>query len=242
MVDTASAQEFHQEIRTSLSAAQAAAIAAELERKAALFAAAFAQSSSLPDRAQLRGVLRCVFGARSSADRMLDAIGPERLAAAAGDLLHSADELAARVDRFDALFEQFPEKSFDLPGELLHFTFPDRYWLWTRWIWDPEAATGALPLVTTEETELPAGGRGETYVALGRAMTFVHETASAAGFSSGGHGLFGTDVFLAAVYGVYMNTVLQMRMTREFTRMIPELPNLVRRLLGVHHLEVEPCR
>jgi hypothetical protein len=36
-----------------------------------------------------------------------------------------------------------------------------------------------------------------------------------------------------------------MRMTQEFTRMVPDLPNLVRRLLGVHYLpneEVPTCR
>ncbi len=50
-----------------------------------------------------------------------------------------------------------------------------------------------------------------------------------------GPGLLGTDVFLAAVYGVYMQTVLRMRMTKEFTNILPPLPDLIRRLLGVHH-------
>ena len=45
-------------------------------------------------------------------------------------------------------------------------------------------------------------------------------------------------MFLAAVYGVYMFTVLRMRMTQEFTRLVPPLPDLIRRLLGVYHLEV----
>jgi len=34
-----------------------------------------------------------------------------------------------------------------------------------------------------------------------------------------------------------MYTILQMRMTREFNRVVPPLPQLVRRLLGVYHLE-----
>jgi hypothetical protein len=245
VVDTASAQEFYQEIRPALSETEAAAIAAELERKSALFAATLARPAAPPAHAEVRALLRCVFGARRSADRILDAVGAPALAAAIDDLLHSGDDLPVRLERFDALLAQFPEQGFDLPGELLHFTYPDRYWLWTRWIWDPRADTGALRLVTTEETDLDGGGRGATYLAVGQAMVFVHETAAAAGFSTGGHGLFGTDVFLAAVYGVYMNTVLRMRMTQEFTRMVPDLPNLVRRLLGVHYLpaeEVETCR
>jgi hypothetical protein len=237
VVDTASAQEFYEEIRGALTGTEAAAIAAELEGKAALFGATLAGGGTGCDRDALRQLLRCVFGARRGADRILDEIGPAALAAGIDDLLHSPDALPGRIERFDGLLAAFPEQRLDLPFELLHFTYPDRYWLWTRWMWDPDADTGSLRLVTTEETELHAAGRGQTYLAVGQALVFVHETAAAAGFS--------TDVFLAAVYGVYMNTVLRMRMTQEFTRMLPPLPDLVRRLLGVHYLpaqEVETCR
>ena len=34
-----------------------------------------------------------------------------------------------------------------------------------------------------------------------------------------------------------MYTVLRMRMTREFNKLLPPLPDLIRRLLGVNHLE-----
>ena len=72
---------------------------------------------------------------------------------------------------------------------------------------------------------------------VGQAIAFVNETGTAAGFTAAGPGLFGADVLLAAVYGVYMYTVLQMRLTREFNQVVPTLPHLVRRLLGVYHLE-----
>jgi hypothetical protein len=45
------------------------------------------------------------------------------------------------------------------------------------------------------------------------------------------------DVYLAAIYGIYLYTVTRLRMTQEFNRVIPQLPDLVRRLLGVHRLE-----
>ena len=70
-------------------------------------------------------------------------------------------------------------------------------------------------------------------------MAFVNETGKQVGFTDLGTGaLFGVDVFLACVYSVYMYTVLRLRMTQEFNRIVPELPDLVRRLLGVHRLEV----
>ncbi len=48
---------------------------------------------------------------------------------------------------------------------------------------------------------------------------------------------FAVDVYLAAIYGVYLYTVLRMRMTQEFNKVVPELPALVRRLLSVNRLE-----
>ena len=76
----------------------------------------------------------------------------------------------------------------------------------------------------TAWTRAPGTSRGATYLTIGRAMAFVDETGKAAGFTAAGPGLFGVDVLLAAVYGVYMHTVLRMRMTREFNRVIPPCP------------------
>jgi hypothetical protein len=87
-----------------------------------------------------------------------------------------------------------------------------------------------------DEVDLDGAAPGETYLAVGRAVAFVEETGKAAGFTDVGPGLFGTDVFLAAVYSVYLRTVLGMRMTQEFTSVVPPLPDLVRRLLGVYRI------
>jgi hypothetical protein len=237
-VDTASAREFQREIAERISASQLAAIAGDLRRKSQALAELLAPGAARLDQASLRQVLRWVFATRRHADEILDSVGPRRLGAAIEDLLDHGEDPAARFDRFDAILAGAPGPGFDLPGELLHFTFPDRYWLWTRWLWNPETETGALRLVTTDDIDLTDGAtRGEIYVNVGRATAFVSETGRAAGFTGAGPGLFGTDVFLAAVYGIYMYTVLRMRMTQEFNRLLPPLPDLIRRLLGVYHLE-----
>jgi hypothetical protein len=235
VVDTPSAQEFQREIASRLSPAEQAAIAGDLGRKSRALRELLAGT---PDRDALRRALRWVFATRRRAGQILDTAGPERLAAAVTALLNPAEPLAERFDAFCAMVADVPGAGFDLAGELLHFTDPSRYWLWTRWLWDPGTETGALRLVVTDDVDLAEGGsHGQAYLAVGRATAFVDETGKAAGFTAAGPGLFGTDVFLASVYGVYMFTVLRMRMTQEFTRLVPPLPDLVRRLLGVYHLE-----
>jgi len=236
VVDTQSAQEFRREILDRITAAELQGIAAGLERKSRAMRDLL-EPGTRPDRAALRQVLRLVFAARRRADQILDTVGADRLGAAITDLLGRDDDLTTRFDRFDAVLSGLPAPAFDLPGELLHFTCPDQYWLWTRWIWDPGPKTGALGLVTTDVDLAAGASRGEVYLTVGRATAFVDETGKAAGFTDAAPGLFGTDMFLAAVYGVYMYTVLRMRMTREFNQLVPQLPDLIRRLLGIYYQE-----
>jgi hypothetical protein len=240
VVDTQSAEEFMRETLEKVSRDELMTVSALLDTKAAGFRALLGtpgQARTL-DRDDLRRVLRSVFATRRKADTLLDDIGPARLGAAIDDLLHGPGVVTDRFMAFDRVLRSHPEPGFDLPSELLHFTAPDRWWLWTRWMWDPRAGTGALPLVTTEDFDLDAPDRGEGYLRVGEAMAFVNETGKVVGFTDLGTGLFGADVFLACVYSVYMYTVLRLRMTQEFNRIVPELPDLVRRLLGVYRPEV----
>lgn len=239
VVDTPSAEEFMRETLARVPLEVLEGIGLELERKAHGFQALLAEGRAAALRQDdLLRILRSTFTVRRRAERIVEHVGHERLTAEIDHLLHAPGSLSDRIHRFDELLSAFPEPAFDLPSELLHFTYPDRYWLWTRWMWDPRTETGALPLVTMEELDLRAPTRGETYFKVGEAVAFVDETGKAAGFTTMGRGLFGIDVFLACVYGIYMYTVLRLRMTQEFTKVVPELPDLVRRLLGVHRLEV----
>lgn len=243
VVDTASATDFMTEILEKISADELDGIALALEAKSARMQQLVfdrAPGEQL-DRARLTGLLRSVFATRRRADVILDEIGVERFGRAVDELLTGSPGLSARFTAFDAVWPSYSDQAFDLPGELLHFLYPDRYWLWTRWMWDPRTETGALPLVTMDDVDLTGDVRGEVYFKVGEAVAFVDQTGKAAGFTAlGGHGAsgpFGIDVYLAAVYAVYMYTVLRMRMTQEFNRLVPELPDLVRRLLGVYYRE-----
>lgn len=247
VVDTGTAEEFMREAMAKANGAEFDGIVEQLEQKAAGFGALLGHPGAPRslEHADLRRILRSTFGTRRKADALLAVIGPDRLAGAIDDLLHGPGELSERVLAFDrVVMADFPDPAFDLPGELLHFTWPDRYWLWSRWMWDPRTSTGALSLVTSDDYDLDAPDRGAGYLRVGEALAFVNETGRQVGFTEFGQatrtgaGLFGVDVFLACVYAVYMYTVLRLRMTQEFNKIVPELPDLVRRLLGVHRSEV----
>jgi hypothetical protein len=265
-VDMEAAQEFMVATLEHIDRVELTTVEAELQEKGRRLRALVAPDV-LPTltNSQLRLILRTVFATRRRANMILAAAEPGETKAAINRLLYDDIAVDMRFQRFvdtmtgfigdvrllrprkssDSRAKQSAEKaaleenSFcDLASELLHFTNPNEYWLWTRWLWDPKAGTGAMPLVTMDGVDLHGFTVGETYLKLGIATSFVKATGEAAGFADFGTGPYGIDVFLACVYAVYMYTTLRLRMTQEFNKVVPELPQLIRRILGVWELEI----
>jgi hypothetical protein len=240
LVDTPSALEFMHEALEKITEEELSAIVAELRHKSQRFRHLLAPEA-LPalDEGQFRAILRSVFSTRRRVPAILAQVPVDTFRSAAGVLLHGTAPLAERFDAFCAQLEPLDLAiRCDLAGECLHYWDVERYWLWTRWLWDPIRRTGSLPLVTIQEYDLHGETPGLTYLKVGEAMAFVNSVGEAAGFQHGGRGLLGTDVYLACVYVVYLYTVTRMRMTKEFNRVIPPFPELTRRLLGVYKMEV----
>lgn len=236
VVDTETAREFMKEVLNKAGAAELEAICAEVEHKSKWFADRLS-AGALPglSEADYHSLLGRIFSARRNAKLFRESFDFEDMRSWIGELLWGDEELGDRFEGFVERLERLPEGvRSDFASELLHFSQPERCWLWTRWIWDPRARTGALPLVTSAFHDLSGKSPGEVYLKVGRAIAFVHEVGAAAGFQTISRSVFGTDVFLSAVYVVYAYTVLKMRMTREFNQVIPGLREFSRRLLGVH--------
>ncbi|MGA2872949.1 MAG: hypothetical protein ABSF27_05115 [Candidatus Dormibacteria bacterium] len=239
VVDTEAAQEFMTEVQRLIQEPELEGIATELEVKSRRFREVLDRAALPTISAQeLRGWLRTIFASRRHSDELLGQIGGDRWRRALWNLLHGTGPVSARIDSFELELAEVDQGiRRDVAGEALHFFDPQCNWLWTRWIWDPETGTGALPLVTMEEHDLGADSAGETYLRVGEGIAFVNQTGRAVGFTRFGAEAFGVDVYLACVYGVYLYTITRMRMSQEFNQVIPPLPQLARRLLGVHRME-----
>jgi len=240
VVDTPAAREFIEQALERVSREELGDVASLVEKKAAAFGELLAQdriTSITEDEAT--SLLRSVFSCRRRSNIILSELTLDGFRTLAATLLYGEGAVDVRLEDFHRrvafLGKGVPENTgYDLASELLHFAQPDLHWLWTRWIWDPDTETGALPLVLTEEVDLTGAGIAETYRRVGFAMSFIDQVGEAAGFREKGHGHFDTDVFLACVYVVYLYTTLRMRMTQEFNQVMPQAGELLRRLLGVH--------
>jgi len=236
IVDSEAALEFMKEATKLASTAELESIGWRLEKKSALFQEILRRDAieSL-DEVSLARLMKMMFSLKRKSKRVLRANGLAKLRTELQELLYGdglpGDRLGGFVSRIEGVEEAM---ALSMASETLHFNDPTRHWLWTHWIWNPTSGIGALKLVVQEEVDLAGANAGEIYQKVGEAMAYVTAAGQTVGYSRSGRGLFGTDVFLACVYAVYMYTVFRVKLSQEFNRILPELPELVERVLGVH--------
>lgn len=238
-VDSATAHELLKEATKLASASELEEIGRRLETKARVFDEVLGTSERVSVAADedLRRVVDLIFSVRARRKLVFGPSAPDDLRGSIHALVWGEAPLAARFDAFAERYAVLgPRRSYAFASELLHFTRPRKYWLWTHWIWDPATGNGALKLLTDGPLDLGAERSGETYVLVGRATAMVASDGAEGGYTHLGRGLFGTDVFLACTASIALYTQYRLRISQEFLRFVPELAELSRRLLGVQTL------
>ena len=129
--------------------------------------------------------------------------------------------------------------SLELATGLLHYLQPQEHWLWTRWLWDIKHHTGILPLLAGSVRNLLADDVAQGYVNVGSVTAMSLRFAEGTGLLTQElvdhpqRRHFAADAFLACAYCVYLYGITSWRLSREFHRLLPPLPKLARRLLGI---------
>jgi len=148
--------------------------------------------------------------------------------------------VAAFVEKLNALDTRL---ALELATGLLHNTSPKENWLWTRWLWDPTTGTGILPLLAGSVHNLVATNLANGYTRVGSitamSMKFGEGTElfTSELIDDEGRAPFANSAFLACAYGVYMYGTTSWRLSRDFNELLPSLPNMARRLLGLPKLK-----
>jgi hypothetical protein len=129
--------------------------------------------------------------------------------------------------------------ALELASGLLHNTIPSTHWLWTRWLWDPTTGTGILPLLAGSTHNLLADNLADGYARVGAVTALSMKFAEGTGLfvdellSNEKRAPFANSAFLACAYTVYMYGSTSWRLSRDFNELLPSLPNMARRLLGL---------
>ncbi len=237
-------QETLEEGLSQIEAADLVAIADDLVRKHARFRERFATPAQVDamtedDWAWLAGEAT---SARRHANALREGTEWPRVRPALRDLLFGAGPTAQRVAQFvDAVGLADRRLALEVATSVLHFTRPAGHWLWTRWLWDVKTNTGILPLLAGSVRNLLADDVAQGYVNVGSVTAMSMRFAEGTGLltpeltDDPERGPFAADAFLACAYCVYMYGITSWRLSREFHRLLPPLPKLARRLLGIRY-------
>ncbi|SHK48874.1 hypothetical protein [Thermocrinis minervae] len=175
-------------------------------------------------------ILEHIFASRRRRKKILEETGIDRLKKAISDLLYGkANTWEERVEKFVKEIRGVDKKmARDIASELLHFTFPDKYVLWTSWIWDPESESGAVVFLKEEPPKRHM--YGETYEEFEQIYKQIQEKLLDFGIKAKGY-LF-VDMFLAMIYATYVDymTLSTMHSAKGF---FPPAGVMARRLLGI---------
>lgn len=129
--------------------------------------------------------------------------------------------------------------ALELATGLLHNTSPREQWLWTRWLWDPTTGTGILPLLAGSTHNLLATNIADGYARVGAVIALSMQFGEGTGLwtdelvQNEKSAPFANSAFLACAYAVYMYGSTSWRLSRDFNELLPSLPNMARKLLGL---------
>jgi hypothetical protein len=144
--------------------------------------------------------------------------------------------VAVFVEKLNALDTRL---ALELATGLLHNSRPRQHWLWTRWLWDPTTGTGILPLLAGSVHNLTAENLADGYARVGAVTAMSMRFGDGTGLlvpelmDNPERAPFANSAFLACAYGVYLYGTTSWRLSREFNGLLPTLPNMARRLLGL---------
>jgi hypothetical protein len=144
--------------------------------------------------------------------------------------------VAIFVEKVNALDTRL---ALELASGLLHYTSPNDNWLWTRWLWDPTTGTGILPLLAGSTHNLLAENLADGYARVGLVTAMSMKFGEGTGLwtdelmSNKKRAQFANSAFLACAYNVYLYGTTSWRLSREFNNLLPSLPNMARKLLGL---------
>lgn len=243
--DVQSDEEFARQVMTAFPQQSLWALVASLkEKRRWMLTWLSAKSLSELEEGAAISILEHIFGTRRRARAIASTLPSSLLGRQLADLLYGSEPLSHRFNGLCNAMARYglQAEAIDLAGECLHWLDPHRYWLWTRWVWNPSSCTGALRLLVADWHPLLAPTPGDTYLRVGEAVAYAEATRQSLGFLAeqpwDNDSLpLAVDLYLAVAYTLYFFMVLNARMSREFTRMVPQPWELIHKLLGLYPVE-----
>jgi hypothetical protein len=232
-------QETLQEALGQLTPDDLISIAEELAARQERIFRGFA-SGRFPKSLALLDVTSAVTHTRANARKLQEHLSGLDFALLAYELLHGEAPAPVRAADCVMKLEGLDTRlALEFATGMLHNSRPVDHWLWTRWMWDPTTGTGILPLLAGSVHNLVTADLADGYARVGLVIAMCMRFAEGTGLlvpelmEDARRAPFASSAFLSCAYGVYLYGTTGWRLSRDFNGLLPPLPNLARRLLGL---------
>ena len=241
-IDLETSYEFIKEIYNNIVPEEFQQVIKDLEQKEAFFQSFLIKDKLLKlSKQELTQLTSKMFTTKRLSKRWEDD-HYEKFQSYTYELLYGSDSFEDRFEKFCSYVKKNlkMKKAYEVASEMLSFNEPDKYHLWSSFMWNPETDTGSLSLVFNDKDFLQnVPTLVELYEIVGQAQEKLKESSKELGIEvTGTANKFDVPVFLGAVYTIYLFTVTRVRMTNEFTTILPTRLELLKRLFGIYKREM----
>jgi len=130
-----------------------------------------------------------------------------------------------RVKSFSSLKSSEPEDLEDMAKEIIHFIEPQKYPLWTRWLWNPKRNSGSITYILKDGVTLK---NERDYF---NAVSELKEVLSVFGLSSPNY--YYTSIFLVYSYVRYVDYATLLAVDRKGGGLYPSHLSTTAMVLGL---------
>ena len=115
----------------------------------------FLRKLEIRTESDVKSLFEIVFYAKKYYDDVINSTGVSQFSQAYSLLKDSSKSYEERVNQFVSIVKGGNQKDIeDMAKEIIHFLEPEKYPLWTRWIWNKERNTGSITYVLKDDVTL----------------------------------------------------------------------------------------
>lgn len=115
----------------------------------------FLRKSEIRTDSDIKNLFEVIFYAKKHSDDVIKSTGTAQFSQAYALLKDSSKPYEERVSQFVSMVKGGNKKDIeDMAREIIHFMEPEKYPLWTRWIWNRDRNTGSITYILKDEITL----------------------------------------------------------------------------------------
>lgn len=174
----------------------------------------FLKNLNIKSEDDVKQLFEIIFYAKKHVNEVLSQTGLPQFAKAYSTLKDSSKSYDERVQDFISIVKGGNKKDIeDMAREIIHFLEPEKYPLWTRWIWNSERNTGSITYVLKDNVTL------KSEVEFFEALNELKSVLNVFGLDIGNY--YPTSIFLVYAYVRLLDYTTHLAIDKKAAGLLP---------------------